>query len=153
MGYEMQVKEVPDVLAASVVRRASMATVGKEVGEAFNELMQAVAPVGFGEAMPGVVYLGEVGPDTEWDMRVFAPVAARFDPPEGMTVGPLEGGTFASTIHRGPYRECGRAYEALTAWIGEQGRQIVGPPRELYLNDPGEVGEDEALTEILFPIR
>lgn len=153
MSYEIEIKEIPDHLVASVRRRASIANVGKEVPEAFHELIEAVGPVGYGNGMPGVVYYGEVGPETGWDMGIFMPVAAPFDPPEGMTVEPLEGGRFASTVHRGPYEECGPAYEALTAWIGEQGHQIVGPPRELYLNDPNEVGRDEALTEILFPVR
>ncbi|HEX6230901.1 MAG TPA: GyrI-like domain-containing protein [Actinomycetota bacterium] len=153
MSYEVQVKEVPGLLVASVMRRASMATVGKEVPEAFRELAEAVTPIGFGDGMPGVEYLGEVGPETEWDMRIFMPVAGTFDPPEGMTVETLPGGTYASTVHRGSYAGLGAAYEAITAWIDANGRRVVGPPRELYLNDPNEVGEDETLTEILFPIR
>ncbi|HZD16870.1 MAG TPA: GyrI-like domain-containing protein [Actinomycetota bacterium] len=153
MSYEIQVKEVPDVLVASVRRRASMATVGKETPEAFLELMEAVGPVGYGEGMPGVVYLGEVAPDTDWDMEIFMPVRERFDPPAGMDVRILAGTRCASTIHRGPYGELGAAHDALRAWIGSQGHQIAGPPRELYLNDPNEVGQEQALTEILFPIR
>lgn len=152
MSYEVQVKEVPDLLVASVRRRASMATVGKETPEAFRELAEAVAPVGFGDGMPGVVYLGEVGPDTEWEMQIFMPVARTFDPPEGMSVGMLPGGTHASAVHRGPYAGVRAAYEAIGAWIQASGRRVSGPPRELYLNDPNEVGEDETLTEILFPI-
>ena len=85
MSYEIEIKEIPDHLVASVRRRASIANVGKEVPEAFHELMEAVGPVGYGDGMPGVVYCGEVGPETEWDMEIFMPVAAPFDPPEGMT--------------------------------------------------------------------
>lgn len=153
MAYEVTVKEVPDVLVASVRRRASMATVGKEVPEAFHELAEAVASVGFGEGMPGVVYLSEVGPETEWDMEIFLPVAVPFDPPEGMEVRTLAGTTCASTIHRGPYEELGLAYEAVAAWIQTHDHQVAGPPRELYLNDPNEVGAFEALTEVQFPVR
>ncbi|HET7236237.1 MAG TPA: GyrI-like domain-containing protein [Actinomycetota bacterium] len=153
MSYEIEVKEVPDQLVASVHRRASMSTVGKEVPEAFHELAEAVGPVGFGAGMPGVEYLSEVGPDTEWDMEIFMPVAERFEPPEGMRVRTLAGRKFAATVHRGPYAECGAAYEALTSWIADSQYRMAGPPRELYLNDPNEAGQDEALTEILFPIR
>jgi effector-binding domain-containing protein len=153
MAYEVRAEEIPDRLVASVRRHASMATVGKEIPEAFRELMQAIEPVGYGEGAPGVVYLGDVGPQTEWEMEIFIPVAAPFEPPEGMEVKTLPGATCASTVHRGPYEECGPAYEAVTAWIHEQGYEPAGPPQELYLNDPTEVGEDEALTQILFPIR
>jgi effector-binding domain-containing protein len=152
MAYEIQVKEVADELVVSVQRRASMSTVGKEVPEAFHELAEAVAPIGFGTGMPGVEYLGEVEPDTEWDMEIFMPVKERFEPPEGMRVRVLPGGKCAATVHQGPYDELGGAYEALTSWIAESEYRIAGPPREQFLNDPTEVGQEEALTEILFPI-
>ena len=32
-------------------------------------------------------------------------------------------------------------------------KKIAGPTREVYLNDPREVGIEEALTEIYLPIR
>lgn len=153
MSYDVKIKEVPDQLVASVHRRVSMVTIGKETPEAFHELAEAVAPVGFGPGMPGVEYLGDVGPDTEWDMEIFMPVAAPFEPPEGMRVRILPGGRYASTIHHGPYAECSAAYDALTSWIATNGHVIVGPPRELYLNDPKEVDQQDALTEIRFPIR
>lgn len=152
MSYEIRVKEVPDHLVASVRRRVSMVTIGKETPEAFHELADAVATVGFGPGMPGVEYLGDVGPDTEWEMEIFMPVEAPFETPEGMRVKILPGGTFASTIHHGPYAECGAAYDALRSWIATNERTIVGPPRELYLNDPKDVAQEDALTEILFPI-
>lgn len=153
VSYEIRIKEVPDQLVASVSRRASMSTVGKEVPEAFRELSEAVAPIGFGAGMPGIVYYGEVGPQTEWDMEIFMPVAAAFEPPEGIKVRILSGTTCASIVHRGPYEEVGPAYDALAEWIADHRHQVAGPPRELYLNDPNEVGQDAALTEIVFPIR
>lgn len=152
MTYEIEVKEVPDQLIASVHRRASMTTVGKEVPEAFHELAEAVAQIGFGTGMPGVEYLGEVGSDTDWDMEIFMPVRERFEPPEGMRIRTLPGGRCAATVHHGPYDELGAAYEALTSWIARSEYRTAGPPRELFLNDPSDVGQEEALTEILFPI-
>ncbi len=153
MAYEVTLKEVPDMLVASVRRRASMATVGKETPEAFHELAEAVIPVGFGDGMPGIIYFGKVGPETEWEMEIFMPVARPFEPPEGMQVRTLAGTTCASTVHRGPYRELEPAHDAIVAWIRANDRQVAGPPRELYLNDPNEVGEDQTLTEVLFPVR
>jgi effector-binding domain-containing protein len=40
----------------------------------------------------------------------------------------------------------------VTGWIQEQGHQIAGAPREIYLNDPKSVIPDDLLTEIQFPI-
>ncbi len=153
MTYEVRLKQEPEVLVASITRRVSTATVGKEIQDGFRSLMDAVGPVGYGRGMPGVVYRDMVDRWTDGAIEIFMPVAERFDPPAGIEVARMPGGAVASTIHRGPYSECGPAYQAITAWIHEHGHEIAGPPRELYLNDPREVGEAEALTEIQFPIR
>ncbi len=153
MPYEVRVKEVPEMLVASTTRQASLATIGKEVQEGFMTLMQAIGPVGFGPGMPGVVYHDVVDEWTDGTIEVFVPAARSFDPPEGVGVKTMPASTVAFTIHRGPYEECAAAYQVLTAWIQEHGHEHAGPPRELYLNDPHEVGEEEALTEIQFPIR
>ncbi|MDX2344085.1 MAG: GyrI-like domain-containing protein [Acidimicrobiia bacterium] len=44
------------------------------------------------------------------------------------------------------------AYHALTSWIAEQGHEIAGPPREIYLNDPQRIPPAELLTRLEFPI-
>lgn len=38
-------------------------------------------------------------------------------------------------------------------WIQEHGHEAAGPPREVYLNDPTEVGEAEQLTRVDWPIK
>jgi effector-binding domain-containing protein len=153
MPYEVEVKEEPEMLVVSVTRHASQATIGKEIGETFGALTEAVGPVGYGQGMPGIVYFDVIDEWTDGTIEVFMPVAARFEPPEGMAVKAFPPMTVASSVHRGPYAELGPAYQAVAAWIQEHGHEIAGPPRELYLNDPGESGQAEALTEVQFPIR
>jgi effector-binding domain-containing protein len=153
MTIEVEVKDVADVLVASVTRRVSLATVGKEIREGFATLARAVERIGFGEGMPGVVYHDIAEEWRDGTIEIFVPIAAPFEPPEDVSVTTLAGGTVAVVIHRGPYDECTPAYDALRAWIRDHGRQIAGPPTELYLNDPSEVGMENALTEIRFPIR
>ncbi len=59
----------------------------------------------------------------------------------------------AKIIHKGPYEACAPTYEKLYTWIEQNGKTITGPVREVYLNDPREVGIEEALTEIYAPIN
>ena len=58
----------------------------------------------------------------------------------------------AKIVHKGPYDQCESTYNKVFAWIEKNGKQIAGPSREAYLNDPNEVGLDEALTVIYIPI-
>ena len=86
------------------------------------------------------------------NVEVAAPIAAKIPETDEITCYELPGGKMAKTIHKGPYQDCGPTYEKLYKWIEEKGKKITGPVREVYLNDPREVGEEEALTEIYAPI-
>jgi effector-binding domain-containing protein len=151
MTYDVMIKEEPDELVASIRRRIAPEQISEVIPDAFEHLMTAVGPVGYGDGMPGIV-MHEMRPPEVADVEVFMPVAERFEPPAGVDVTTLRGGTMVATVHTGPYGESGPAYQALTEWIDDHGKQIVGPPRELYLNDPNVVGMEHAETEIEFPV-
>lgn len=151
MTYDVMLKEEPDELVASIRARIRPEGIGGLIPDAFRRLMACVEPVGYGDGMPGIVMHEMREPDLA-DVEVFMPIAVRFEPPEGVEVTTLPGGTMVSTVHIGPYDASGPAYEALAAWADEHGRRIVGPPREYYLNDPGDVGMDRAETEIELPV-
>ncbi len=57
----------------------------------------------------------------------------------------------AKILHKGPHEECILTSEKLFSWIAENGKRIVGPIREIYLNDPREVPPEEITTEIYVP--
>ena len=58
------------------------------------------------------------------------------------TTGNDPGGAKAKTMHVGPYQEMAAAYEALTQFIKDQGREPSGVAYEYYL-DPPEVPDGE----------
>ncbi len=108
--------------------------------------------------MPEAVYLtspAEV-PESDAVWEVWAPIlgdAAEAGPDaEGLGVKTVPPTTLASTIYTGPYEDIGPAYEELMAWTAEQGYEMAGPPRELYLNDPNDSTPSEYQTEIQFPV-
>ena len=151
MPYDVTIKDEPDELVASIRTRIRPERIGEVIPDAFERLMGCVGPIGYGNGMPGIV-MHEMREPEVADIEVFMPVAGRFDPPEGIGVSTLRGGTMAAVVHTGPYEASRAAYEALTDWIDEHGRQILGPPREHYLNDPLEVGMERAQTEIEVPV-
>ncbi len=64
----------------------------------------------------------------------------------------MVGGAVASIIHRGSYATMGDTYASVAAWIQEHGHSPMGPGREIYMNNPGDVAEEDLLTEIQWPI-
>lgn len=91
--------------------------------------------------------------DSPGDIAMCVPVSAELDA-SGLpdSVVSIPKGAAASIIHRGSYLNMGESYATISAWIQERGHQIAGPTREIYLNSPAEVEEDDLLTEILIPI-
>ena len=57
--------------------------------------------------------------------------------------------TAACIIHSGDYDNFEETYAVLGGWIVNNGYQIAGPPREVYLVPAGEAA---GVTEIQFPV-
>ena len=57
-----------------------------------------------------------------------------------------------STVYKGPYGHAAQIYPALIKYANENGYNIAGPVKEIYMNNPMEVTEDELLTEVQFPV-
>jgi len=58
-----------------------------------------------------------------------------------------------SLIHTGPYNELEGAYLKILKYIENNGYKVAGPYREVYLNNPQEIPENEFLTELQVPIQ
>ena len=86
------------------------------------------------------------------DVEVAIPILERGKETEEMTCYELPSAKMVKALHKGPYREEGTTYEKLFAWLKANNKTIVGPIREIYLNDPHEVSEDNLLIEIYTPI-
>lgn len=86
------------------------------------------------------------------DVEVAVPVAQRGEETDEVTCYELPAAKMAKIIHKGPYQAETATYQKLFAWLEENNKTITGPTREIYLNDPHEVPEEELLIEIYAPI-
>jgi effector-binding domain-containing protein len=151
MKYEVSEKELAPQLALMVRKRVSMATIGQAMGEAFGAIMAHVEAGGAQFAGPPfALYPGEMA--EEFDAIVCMPVAPGATAGPGVDLEEVPGGRVATTMHVGPYPEVGKAYTALQEWMTDNGRRPAGPPREIYLNEPGTVPDAELLTEVDWPV-
>ena len=64
----------------------------------------------------------------------------------------IPGGQCLSLIHKGPYTGLHGAWSRIGMYAEEREFVTTGPHREVYLNDPCVVPEDELLTELQIPV-
>ena len=150
--YEIGVRREP---AVQIARLTGVTTAERLVEdstawvfEAMDEVRRAGRPV----LMP-VLCVTEA-PDDEGRIVVHAGV--RIEPPfpslGRAAPHELQASTCAVTCHHGSYAELGLAHHALFAWAQERGHEPTGGVREIYLDDPAEVSEEDLRTEVLLPI-
>lgn len=153
MAYDVQViEETPRYIAAAKVH-TNLRSIGDDIGAGFGTLMHGLGRQGATPAgAPLIVYHSVIDEETDGDLEICVPVAKEISGDPDIYGRELEGGTMATTVHRGPYQQIGPAYHTLTGWISEHGHEIVGPSREIYLNDPQMVAPEELLTRVEFPI-
>jgi effector-binding domain-containing protein len=155
MPYDIEVKKIPDQRVAAARRRTSLATISEAIGSAGEELMGQLAPRGITPAGPFFVLYHDVIDDrTEGDIEVCVPLAEdqQVDTTGEVYLTRIPGGEAAATLHKGSYDQIRPAYHALTAWAAGEGRELVGSPREVYLNTPMDTAPDDLRTEIVWPL-
>jgi effector-binding domain-containing protein len=87
------------------------------------------------------------------DVEVVVPVAKKVTGTDRVTCYELPGGQMARILHKGPCEKSAATYKKLFAWIAENQKRIVGPTREVYVNDPRKVPPEDILTEIYAPVH
>lgn len=154
MPYDVEVTEATPQLIAAVRVHTTMSKIGGDIAAGFGEVFHAMTSAGLAPAgAPLLVYHDVIDEETDGDVEICIPVSGPFESASNVYTRELVGGTVAATLHHGPYQEIAPAYHTITGWISEHGHEIVGPPREVYLNDPQTVPEAELLTRVEFPIR
>jgi len=74
---------------------------------------------------------------------------------DGVDVHDLPETTAACTVHNGAYQRLSEAYDALLKWVSENGYEVAGPVREMYVHMTKPVRQDDEsyVTEIQVPVR
>ncbi|PVX23405.1 MAG: transcriptional regulator [Candidatus Bathyarchaeum sp.] len=132
----------------------------KIIGEMIPQICQYAAQNGIQMIGPPMYICHETSVETATkadkegnaNVEVAIPILERGKETDEITCYELPAAKMVKTVHKGPYREEGATYEKLFAWLEENNKTITGPMREIYLNDPHAVSEDDLLIEIYAPI-
>jgi effector-binding domain-containing protein len=152
---KVEIKETKDI---RVLAKRELGTYGETVGKLIDEML---IQINRRENNPALIKIN--GPimtiyhDKEYkeqgaDIEVAIPVVGRIVVDEDYELKKIPGMKVASILHTGPYNEIGIAWDQMMQYIEKNQLQILGNPREVYLNDPKHVPESQLLTEIQIPI-
>jgi effector-binding domain-containing protein/DNA-binding transcriptional MerR regulator len=153
---EPVIKEVP---AMRVLSRRGTGTYGETISRLIGEVCAALAPKngrepGFSVAGPIMSLYHETEcREQEADIEVALPVAGRVEVDDpALELRTLPATRVVSAVYTGPYQGVSSAHEAVFKAVQALGLECNGPPREVYLNDPGTVPEHELMTEVQYPV-
>ena len=90
---------------------------------------------------------------TALDVEIGMPVPSPMEGSGDLKPGTIPGGRVAVGMHTGPYDTIGESYEALMAFVRENGLEMDSFSYEFYLDDPRSTPPEELKTEIFFPVR
>jgi effector-binding domain-containing protein len=141
MPFEVDVKKVEEQPYVSRAKRVRISDLERFVVTTLDELIASHESAG----NAFTVYHGEVNEEDDGPVEVCLPVAA--------AERKLPAGEVAYTVAVGEqttFPEIIGAYDAVAEWAKANGRELAGPPREIYLD---EVTNHRPHMEIAWPIR
>ena len=152
--YQVVIKKVEPQILASI--RAVLPTYS-DIGQLYGEIFGYLGSQGITKPAGPTIFIGHDPEYKESDVDVEAgvPISNAIPGAGRVSVYELPGMEQAAcTIYKGPYENIGEAYSAIMSWTEDNGYQITGPDRELYLTSPADTDDPaQYVTEIQFPVK
>ena len=154
MDIEVETVELQDQPALCVRFRTSMDKITDDIGRTYGAIFAQLGKAGGIPVGPPLALYYDMNMNRDdFEMETCVPVVSKVPGAGEVVFRVLPGGKFLSTMHRGPYDTMEPTYEALFAHMKENGLELTGPTREVYLTDPSQLERPEDnLTQILFPL-
>ena len=150
---EVTVKEVPSLKVATTKSNVPYDDIGRVLMELFRWVLTKGVKVA---SYPMAVFPEAAGETTEGSVRFEACIPidpdSKVQGSDEVSITSLPPLKVASARHHGAFREVGRTYDAILAWVSANGYRAEGPTRELYLVNPLEASEEELITEVQVPV-
>lgn len=156
MKHKVETRQVPEQKLLTLERRVFAdklpATIG-ELGEALYGHISANSVQIAGPMM--VIYHDEVNMDSDGPIEVCVPVAGAVEPfgETRVRMEPAHKVAYARISKREvQFPDILEAYSSVEAWIRENGEQVAGSPREIYIADWAQAQDDDLVCDIAFPL-
>ena len=152
MPHECTLEEQGAQPALSIRTRTPLEGLPQAVGLAYATIARYLGELR--EQRAGAPFVAYHNMDMQdLDVEIGFPVRKKLPPRKTIRSTQIPAGTYATCLHIGPYTGLHEAYEALRAWMQENGHQASGLVYEMCLNDPMQVTPEELETQIAFLLR
>ncbi|GAA3822306.1 MerR family transcriptional regulator [Streptomyces chiangmaiensis] len=163
--FVVETVEVPEQVLITEKRHTLADELPAWIGASLGRLEAAARECGGVTGAPFVVYHAEVSQESDGPAEACVPVA---DGAAARAWAEERGRTWETSVRVEPARRLAytriakaqvahpqilAAFEAVEAWVAEQGLEYAGPCREVYFADWEAAGPEDAVCDVAFPIR
>jgi DNA-binding transcriptional MerR regulator len=163
--FEIETVDVPEQVLITETRHTLVDELPAWIGASLGRLEAAARGCGGTTGAPFVVYHAEVSQESDGPAEACVPVA---DPEAARAWAEAQGRTWETKERIEPAQRLAytritkaqvvhpqilAAFEAVEAWIAEQGLEYAGPCREVYFADWDAAGPEDAVCDVAFPVR
>lgn len=152
MTYRCEKIERPAQPTLSVRTRAAVDDLSEVLDRVYGEIAGYLGRQGMQPSGPPFVAYYNMDMQ-DLDLAIGFPVRGGLAGEGEIESGEIPQGSYATTLHIGPYNAIQAAYEALTAWVEAEELEISGVAYEFYLNDPQNTPPEALQTQILFELE
>ncbi len=153
--HDVKTRTVPERKLLSIEERTLADELPNVIQRSMDALITHARQAGVEQAGPMlVIYHGVVSMDADGPVEVCMPVAGQVEPFGNARVR-LEP-AFEEAYARIPAKEVAyplilRAYESVEAWLQQNGKRMLAPPREVYFTSWEGLKPDDDACDVAFP--
>ena len=152
MAYQCEIKQFEPQTTLAVRVRASASELPQLMGRWFGAIGQYL--VELRQPPTGMPYAGYFNMDIQnLEVEIGFPVGKDLPGKGEIQPGTLPGGKMATCMHFGPYDQLEAAYNALMAFVREQGLEPASAFYEMYMNDPNQVPVEQLQTQVMVAVK
>lgn len=131
--------------------RTSAVDLSSELARAYGLISRYMADVA--QEPAGPPYTAFYSRDEQdLDVEIGIPVPELVPGQGEIQAGEIPEGWYASCLYIGPYEGIGPAYDALIAFIADEGRAPLGVAYEFYISDPSQTPPADREILVIFPL-
>lgn len=151
MSQNCELFDIPETHTLAIRTHTKVEALPTLIGQSYGAIMQYMGELGEPVSHePFVIYYNMDMQNL--DVELGFPVSKALPGKGDIKSSFLPTGPAARTTYTGPYSDMGPAYEELTSFIKDKGREPSGVAIEYYLTGP-DTPQEKHQTRIVFPLK